>query len=69
MYFKHEKAIVESDNIGDNTKIWAFAHVLPNAKIGSNCNICDNTFIENDVVIGDNVTVKCGVYIYGMALG
>lgn len=63
-YFKHEKAIVESKKIGDNTRIWAFSHILPDAKIGCDCNICDHTFIENDVLLGDNVTVKCGVYIW-----
>jgi argininosuccinate synthase len=59
-YFSHEKAIVESDNIGFGTRIWAFAHILPRAKIGADCNICDGVFIENDVVVGDRVTIKCG---------
>jgi UDP-2-acetamido-3-amino-2,3-dideoxy-glucuronate N-acetyltransferase len=69
-YFAHEKAIVESGSIGDNTRVWAFAHILPNAVIGSGCNICDNVFIENDVVIGDNVTIKCGVQIWdGIRIG
>jgi acetyltransferase-like isoleucine patch superfamily enzyme len=63
-FFTHEKAIVESTSIGAGTRIWAFAHILPDATIGSNCNICDHTFIENDVVIGNNVTIKCGVYIW-----
>lgn len=63
-YFTHEKALVESDNIGENTRIWAFAHILPNAVIGADCNICDHVFIENDVVIGDRVTIKCGVQIW-----
>jgi UDP-2-acetamido-3-amino-2,3-dideoxy-glucuronate N-acetyltransferase len=64
-YFVHEKAIVEPGaSIGPGTKIWAFAHVLGKAKIGANCNVCDHTFIENDVVIGDNVTIKCGVYLW-----
>ncbi|MCT2195585.1 N-acetyltransferase [Paenibacillus sp. p3-SID1389] len=63
-YFAHTHAIVESDQIGENTRIWAFAHVLPGAKIGNNCNINDHTFIENDVVLGNNVTVKSGVYIW-----
>jgi acetyltransferase-like isoleucine patch superfamily enzyme len=63
-FFKHDKAIVDSLNIGDNTKIWDFSHVLPDAVIGKNCNINSHTFIENDVIIGDNVTVKCGVYIW-----
>lgn len=63
-YFKHAQALVESNSIGKNTRIWAFAHVLPNAKIGEDCNICDHVFIENDVTIGDRVTVKCGVQLW-----
>ncbi len=63
-FFKHEQAIVESGSIGKETRIWAFAHVLPGAVIGANCNICDHTFIENDVKIGDRVTIKCGVQVW-----
>lgn len=63
-YFVHEKAICESEHIGENTKIWAFAHVLPKAVIGADCNICDGVFIENDVLIGNRVTVKCGVQLW-----
>jgi len=63
-YFKHETAIVDSRSIGDGTRVWAFAHILPGAKIGSDCNICDQTFIENDVCIGDRVTIKCGVQLW-----
>jgi len=60
----HPKAIVESNKIGKGTRIWAFAHILPGAVIGENCNICDQTFIENDVIVGDNVTIKSGVQIW-----
>lgn len=63
-YFKHETALVESRQIGDGTRIWAFAHVLPGARIGRDCNLCDHTFVENDVVIGDRVTIKCGVQLW-----
>jgi UDP-2-acetamido-3-amino-2,3-dideoxy-glucuronate N-acetyltransferase len=63
-YFKHPQALVESETIGDDTRIWAFAHVLPGARIGRDCNICDQTFIENDVVLGDRVTIKCGVQVW-----
>lgn len=63
-YFRHPQALVESDKIGANTRIWAFTHVLPGAVIGSDCNICDHVFIENDVVIGNRVTIKCGVQIW-----
>jgi acetyltransferase-like isoleucine patch superfamily enzyme/dTDP-4-dehydrorhamnose 3,5-epimerase-like enzyme len=64
LYFKHKHAIVESRNVGKGTKVWAFAHILPGAVVGSNCNICDHTFIENDVCIGDRVTIKCGVQLW-----
>lgn len=63
-YFVHPYGLCESTCIGKGTKIWAFAHVLPRAQIGSDCNICDNVFIENDVLIGDRVTIKCGVQIW-----
>ena len=63
-YFVHEKAICESEHIGENTRIWAFAHVLPKAVIGADCNICDGVFVENDVHIGNRVTVKCGVQLW-----
>jgi acetyltransferase-like isoleucine patch superfamily enzyme/dTDP-4-dehydrorhamnose 3,5-epimerase-like enzyme len=68
-YRKHETALVESDAIGAGTRIWAYAHILPGAVIGADCNICDHTFIENDVRLGDRVTVKCGVQLWdGIAI-
>jgi UDP-2-acetamido-3-amino-2,3-dideoxy-glucuronate N-acetyltransferase len=63
-YFKHPQAIVESEQVGTGTRIWAFTHVLPGARIGRDCNLCDHVFVENDVVIGDRVTVKCGVQLW-----
>ncbi|MBF6041669.1 N-acetyltransferase [Pseudomonas sp. P154a] len=63
-YFVHSHALCESTNIGKGSRIWAFTHVLPQAKIGQECNVCDHVFIENDVVIGDRVTIKCGVQIW-----
>ena len=62
--FVHELGLCESESIGNGTRIWAFAHVLPGARIGADCNICDHVFIENDVVVGDRVTVKCGVQLW-----
>ena len=62
--FIHPNALCESENVGDRTRVWAFAHVLPNASIGEDCNICDSVFIENDVVVGNRVTVKCGVQLW-----
>jgi UDP-2-acetamido-3-amino-2,3-dideoxy-glucuronate N-acetyltransferase len=62
--FKHPQALVESEQIGDGTRVWAFAHVLPGAKIGKDCNLCDHVFVENQVVIGDRVTLKSGVQVW-----
>lgn len=62
--FIHPLSDVQSQNIGDKTKIWQFCVVLPEAVIGENCNICSHCFIENKVVVGDNVTVKCGVQLW-----
>ena len=60
----HPHAIVETNDIGEDTRVWAFVHILEGAKIGSGCNICDHCYVEYDVTIGNNVTVKCGVYIW-----
>jgi acetyltransferase-like isoleucine patch superfamily enzyme len=64
MILIHPTALVASKQIGDGTRIWAFCNVLEGASIGRDCNICDRCFIENAVVIGDRVTVKCGVSLY-----
>jgi acetyltransferase-like isoleucine patch superfamily enzyme len=63
-FFVHQAGICESTQIGEGTRVWAFAHVLPGARIGRDCNICDHVFVENDVVLGDRVTVKCGVQVW-----
>ncbi|HLJ62588.1 MAG TPA: WxcM-like domain-containing protein [Stellaceae bacterium] len=63
-YFVHESARCESGEIGEGTRIWAFVHILPQARIGRDCNICDHVFIENDVILGDRVTVKSGVQLW-----
>lgn len=65
--FFHPQAIVETADVGAGTRIWAFAHVLDGARIGQDCNVCDHTFIEDDVEIGDRVTIKCGVYLWAGA--
>lgn len=60
----HPSADVQATQIGAGTKVWQFCVILPGAKIGVGCNICSHCFIENDVSIGNNVTVKCGVQIW-----
>jgi len=64
-FFVHGKAIIdEGASIGKGTRVWAFAHILPRATIGEDCNICDHTFIEGGVRVGDRVTIKCGVSLW-----
>jgi UDP-2-acetamido-3-amino-2,3-dideoxy-glucuronate N-acetyltransferase len=63
-YFCHASSDIQTVNIGDGTKIWQFCVVLLGAKIGARCNICSHCFVENDVVVGDDVTVKCGVQLW-----
>lgn len=63
-FFQHPTALVESTTIGDGTQIGAFAHILPGARIGRECRIADHTLIEGDVVLGDRVTVQCGVQLW-----
>jgi len=63
-FFAHQNAIVESTKIGKATRIWAFVHILPGAVVGEDCNLCDHVFIENDVVVGDRVTIKSGVQLW-----
>ncbi len=60
----HPLAYVQSNSIGEKSCIWQFSVVLSGAKIGRNCNICAHTLIEGDVVVGNNVTVKSGVFLW-----
>jgi UDP-2-acetamido-3-amino-2,3-dideoxy-glucuronate N-acetyltransferase len=60
----HPSSDVQTNKIGKGTVIWQFVVILPEAAIGQNCNINSHCFIENDVVIGNNVTVKCGNYLW-----
>ena len=58
------RAVVDSKRIGAGTRVWEFTHVLSGARIGRDCNLNSHVFVENDVVVGDRVTVKCGVYLW-----
>lgn len=63
-FFAHALSDVQSTTIGEGTRIWQFVVVLAGARIGRNCNINAHCLVENDVVVGDNVTVKCGNYLW-----
>ena len=68
--FVHPLGLNESTDVGSGTRIWAFAHVLAGARIGKNCNLCDHVFIEENVIVGDEVTIKCGVQLWsGLRVG
>ena len=60
----HPLSDVKSLNIGKDTRVWQFSVIFENARIGENCNICAHSLIENDVVIGNNVTIKSGVFLW-----
>lgn len=66
----HPLADCQSKNVGKGTTIWQFSVILEQAIIGEYCNVNCHTFIENDVILGDRVTVKSGVYLWdGLRVG
>ncbi len=69
-YFVHPQALVETEAVGEGTRIWAFAHVMKGAVVGQHCNIGDHAFVESNVTLGDGVTIKNGVAVWdGVSLG
>ncbi|MFN5058266.1 MAG: acyltransferase [Verrucomicrobiota bacterium] len=62
--FIHPSSDVQSKQVGEGTRIWQYVVILPGAVIGRDGNICSHCFIENNVVVGDRVTVKCGVQLW-----
>lgn len=64
MFKIHKLADVKSKHIGNETRIWQYSVIFEHARVGDNCNICAHTLIENDVIIGNNVTVKSGVFLW-----
>jgi len=69
-FYVHPSALCESEEIGERSRVWAFAHVMKGARIGADCNVGDHAFVESGVVIGDRVTIKNGVAIWdGVTVG
>jgi len=60
----HPSAQTEGASIGSGTRVWQFCIILAQAQIGCDCNICAHVLIENDVSIGDRVTIKSGVQLW-----
>jgi UDP-2-acetamido-3-amino-2,3-dideoxy-glucuronate N-acetyltransferase len=68
-YFAHQTSILdEGCQVGENTKIWHFSHVMSNAVIGRNCNIGQNVFIDNNVRIGNGVKIQNNVSVYNSVI-
>ena len=63
-FFAHPLALVDNNDIGEGTRVWAFAHVMKDARIGAGCNIGEHCYIECGAMLGNNVTVKNGVSIW-----
>jgi UDP-2-acetamido-3-amino-2,3-dideoxy-glucuronate N-acetyltransferase len=62
--FVHEMALCESTDVGPDTRVWAFAHIMAGASVGAACNVCDHAFIEGGAIVGNGVTVKNNVVIW-----
>jgi len=63
--FIHESAVVDDDvRIGDGSKIWHFAHVLPHTVIGERCILGQNVMAGPHVTIGDGCKIQNNVALY-----
>jgi UDP-2-acetamido-3-amino-2,3-dideoxy-glucuronate N-acetyltransferase len=63
--FVHESAYVDDGaQIGRDTKIWHFCHVLAGAVIGERCSLGQNVVVMNGVKIGNNVKIQNNVSVY-----
>lgn len=63
-FFAHRLALVDSQEIGEGTRVWAFAHVMSGVCVGSRCNIGEHAFLETGAKIGNDVTIKNGVSVW-----
>lgn len=62
--FVHPLGLCESEDVGDGTRVWAFAHVMRGASIGSGCNVGEGAFVESGAVVGNRVTIKNHVLLW-----
>ncbi len=64
-YFAHPTAVIDDNaNIGDETKIWHFSHIMSSSELGKKCNIGQNVVVSPKVILGNNVKVQNNVSIY-----
>jgi acetyltransferase-like isoleucine patch superfamily enzyme len=64
--FVHPSALCESGAVGAGTRVWAFAHVMSGAVVGTDCNLGDHVFVEGRARVGNGVTIKNGVQIWDL---
>jgi UDP-2-acetamido-3-amino-2,3-dideoxy-glucuronate N-acetyltransferase len=63
--FIHESAYVDDGaQIGADTRVWHFCHVLGGAIIGERCSLGQNVVVMNGVKIGNNVKIQNNVSVY-----
>jgi UDP-2-acetamido-3-amino-2,3-dideoxy-glucuronate N-acetyltransferase len=64
-YFVHPSAVVDDGaTIGEGTKVWHFCHISSAAQLGERCNLGQNVFVADGVILGRNVKVQNNVSIY-----
>ncbi|MCP4550780.1 MAG: N-acetyltransferase [Bacteroidetes bacterium] len=64
-FFAHSTAIIDDGcNIGSDTKIWHFSHIMNKCEIGKNCNIGQNVVVSPQVKLGNNVKIQNNVSVY-----
>jgi acetyltransferase-like isoleucine patch superfamily enzyme len=63
-FFTHPQAIVETQDIGWGTRVWAFAHVMKDVRLGVNCNVGEHCYVESGVIVGNDVVIKNGVALW-----
>lgn len=64
-FFAHSTATIDDGaDIGEDSKIWHYSHVMSEADIGKNCILGQNVFVGNHTSIGNNVKVQNNVSVY-----
>ena len=65
LYYAHPTAVIDRGaEIGAGTKIWHFSHIMPDAKVGANCNLGQNVVISPHVKVGNNAKIQNNVSVY-----
>lgn len=63
--FVHETAVIDAGaQIGENSKVWHFCHLMGGSVIGKNCSLGQNVFVASSVVLGDGCKIQNNVSLY-----